>query len=266
MEKIILLGTSGAVANDERDNVSLLFRAQNDGQSEFNFVIECGGSTAHKLAKLGVPYGKLENIIITHTHLDHLYGLPGLIFSMIYRDTSRTLPLRVHCPEPAVPTLTTLLDVFELADDSSFPIDIQGVPLEEGALVLENQQVRVTSTPVDHSQKTPTIGIKIQSNITGKTVVYSSDTGYSERLTRLAYKADVLFHECSGLSRHPIPAIHSSALQVGKVAQHSAVKKLVLLHLDSVLHDDPQEIMAEAKQNFTGEIVVASDFDEYELW
>jgi ribonuclease BN (tRNA processing enzyme) len=94
-------------------------------------------------------------------------------------------------------------------------------------------------------------------------VVYSSDTGPSERLIRFASQADLLFHECAGLSQHPIPDIHSNALEVGDVGKRSAVKTLVLLHFTTVLDDAPEELVAEVRQNFAGEIHLASDFDEY---
>ena len=265
MEKITVLGTAGAVANSQRDNISLVFSSQNGHFSDFHVLLECGGSAAHKLAKLGIPYETLADIIITHTHIDHLYGLPGFIFSTIYKDLNRTAPLRIYCPEEAQEVIGSLLDFFELREDCCFPITMCGIPFEENALVLENDHVIITSTPVEHVPKIPTHGIKILSKSSGKSVVYSSDTGYSERLIRLAKNADILFHECSGLASQSILPIHSNTLQVGKVAQQSAVKKLVLIHLNTVLNDDPEAMVAEVRQNFVGEVIVASDFDEYVL-
>ncbi len=265
MEKIVLLGTAGAVTNSERDNVSLVYCAQKAPLGAYHCLLECGGSAAHKLAKLGIPYETLKDIIITHTHLDHLYGLPGLIFSMIYRDRLRTQPLRIYCPEPDVGALTALIELSDLAAHSSFPFEVRGVPMEESALVLENQYARITSTPVEHAPDVPTIGIKIHSKPSNRIFVYSSDTGYSERFIHFAQQADILCHECAGLAKHPIPALHSTALQVGLVAEQSAAKQLVLVHLDTVANDDPAEIVAEVRQHFSGEVSVASDFDEYAI-
>jgi ribonuclease BN (tRNA processing enzyme) len=260
MEKIIVLGTAGAVTNGERDNVSLVFTS-----GDFHLLIECGGSSAHKLAKLGISYETLEDIIITHTHLDHFYGLPGFIFSTRYKDLDRTAPLRIYCPEGSEQIICSLLDLFELRKDFYFPIEMQGIPFQENALVFENERVVVTSTPVEHAPHIPTYGIKIFSRSSGKTIVYSSDTAPSERLIRLAKHADILFHECAGLAKHPIPDIHSNALQVGEVARKSEVKKLVLLHIDTIPNDDPASIITQVQQNFEGDVVVASDFDEYVL-
>ncbi|GAK57816.1 beta-lactamase domain protein [Candidatus Vecturithrix granuli] len=265
MQRITLLGTSGAVSNAQRDNVSLIFSSQQEQLPDFHILLECGGSAAHKLAKIGIRYEMLQDVIITHTHLDHLYGLPGLIFSIMYRDVERTAPFRIYCPEGASEMISRFLDFFELRKDCWFPLEIHGIPEEEQALVLENVHVIITSTPVNHAPTMPTYGVKILSKISGKSVVYSSDTTYSERLIRLAKGADLLLHECGGLSYQPIPPIHSNAVQVGKVASETECKKLVLLHLDTVLNDEPQQILDEIRQHFPGESVIASDFDEYVL-
>lgn len=265
IQTITLLGTSGAVVDAQRDNVSLVFSSRQEHLPDFHILLECGGSAAHKLARIGIRYEMLQDVIITHTHLDHLYGLPGLLFSILYRDVQRTAPVRIYCPDEASKMITEFLDLFELRKDSWFPIEIHGIPAEEQALVLENEHVTITSTPVNHAPTIPTYGIKIYSKVSGKSMVYSSDTSYSERLIRLAQGADILFHECAGLSYQPIPPIHSNAVQVGKVASEAACKKLVLLHLDTVLNDAPQEILAEVRQHFPGACVIASDFDEYVL-
>jgi len=260
MEKITLLGTGGAVVDGERDNVSLVFTS-----GDFHLLIECGGSVAHKLAKVGIPYETLEDVIITHTHLDHWYGLPGLIFSLGYRDLRRTAPLRLYCPEKAQSLIWVVLDLLKLREEFAFPIEIHPIPYLENALVFENDHVVVASTPVDHSPQLPTHGIKIFARASGKSVVYSSDTGPSERLIRLANQTDILFHECCGLAGQPIPPIHSSALQVGEIARRSDVRKLILLHLDTMLNAAPAALIAQVRTHFQGEVGVAADFDEYVL-
>lgn len=258
MEKITLLGTAGAVTNGARDNVSLVLTS-----GDVHVLIECGGSAAHKLARVGIAYETLQDIILTHTHLDHFYGLPAYVFSTRYKNVNRTTPLRVYVPEPSVQDVIALLDCFGLRAAPFFPIDVRGIPLQEHVEVLRNERMIITATPVDHSTEHPACGIKMVSQTSGRTFVYSSDTGPSERLIRFAAGVDVLFHECAGLAKHPIPAIHSNALQVGEIARMCQVQKLVLLHLDMVCHDDPLAIIAEVRQNFQGEVVVASDFDEY---
>jgi ribonuclease Z len=260
MPTLTVLGTAGAVSDGRRDNVSFVVTC-----NSFHVLCECGGSAAHKLAKVGTPYEALEDVIITHTHVDHFYGLPALIFSMRYRDQQRMAPLNIYCPEPSIADIQTVLEAFGLLDGKFFPLLFHGIPLQERALVLENERVIITATPVAHAPDVPTCGIKIHERISGKTIVYSSDTGPSENLIRLAQGADLLFHECAGLSKHPIPPLHSNAAQVGHIARQAGVKRLVLLHLDMVCNDAPEAIIAEVWQEFPGDVSVASDFDEYEL-
>ena len=260
MEQITVLGSSGAVAGADRDNVSLVFTS-----GEFHVLIECGGSAAHKLARIGVPYETLEDVIITHTHLDHFYGLPGLIFSMRYRDQSRTTPLRIYCPEPSIPAIERVFDAYGLLDGCFFPLEFHGIAVHEQAQVLDNDQVTITATPVAHAPDLPTLGMHIHSKVSGKDLVYSSDTGPSDNLVRLAQGVDVLLHECAGVSSHPIPELHSNAAQVGRVARQTGVQRLILLHLDMVCNDAPEDIIAEVRQEFSGTVHVAADFEVYQL-
>lgn len=260
MEKLIVLGTAGAVTSGQRDNVSLVYR------SEQSFVlVECGGSAAHKLAKIGLPYERLEHVIITHTHLDHVYGLPGLIFSIAYCDQQRTVPFRIYCPAASQHVVENLLDLFHLREKFDFPIEIHGVPAEEQVPILDTGDVQFLATPVDHVEHMPTFAVKCVHKPSGRVWVYSSDTGYSECLIRLARHADLLFHECAGLAKHPIPQYHSRARLVGQVARESGVKKVVLVHLDMVLDDAPDALKSEVQEEYKGDVIVASDFDEFIL-
>ena len=260
MEKIIVLGTAGAVVDGARDNVSLVYHTEN-----IDVLLECGGSAAHKLARCGIRYEQLAHIILTHTHLDHIYGLPGLLFAMRYRDLARTAPVNLYCPAPAQHFIETFVDALALRDDKMLPLKIIGIPLVEDALVYADAHVRITATPVVHALKHPTCAIKIISQNSGKTVVYSADTTYSEALIRLARDADWLFHECSGLPNPLIPPIHSDARQVGEVARQSGARQLVLLHLDTVLNDAPAAILAEVRRYYAGAVTIAADFDEYQI-
>ena len=72
--RFAFLGTSGAVASAARDNTSLVVAA-----GEGALLMDCGGSTVHRLRRLGVDPLTLTHVVVTHVHVDHAYGLPSLV-------------------------------------------------------------------------------------------------------------------------------------------------------------------------------------------
>ncbi|MBQ2265392.1 MAG: MBL fold metallo-hydrolase, partial [Oscillospiraceae bacterium] len=45
-------------------------------------LIDCGEGTQITLAKEGCKLSRLDALFITHTHADHISGLPGLLLSI----------------------------------------------------------------------------------------------------------------------------------------------------------------------------------------
>jgi ribonuclease Z len=46
--------------------------------NEYRFLIDCGEGTQRQLLKSGLGFKRLDKILITHGHLDHILGLGGL--------------------------------------------------------------------------------------------------------------------------------------------------------------------------------------------
>ena len=96
--------------------------------------------------------------------------------------------------------------------------------MHEDALVDEDMQWRIMSSPVDHN-KMPTVAYKLSHQ--GRAhVVFGADTAPCDALVRLATDADVLIHEATGEG----PG-HSSALEAATIAARASVGQLFLTHL-----------------------------------
>ena len=76
MDKVIFLGTSAGIPTPNRNvpAVALIF----EGTNEF-WLFDCGEGTQRQLQKTSLKLSKLTNIIISHLHGDHIFGLPGLL-------------------------------------------------------------------------------------------------------------------------------------------------------------------------------------------
>ncbi len=74
MFEIIFLGTSASAPSVHRG-----LSAQVVKHDEHRFLIDCGEGTQRQILKSGLGFKRLNRILITHGHLDHILGLAGLL-------------------------------------------------------------------------------------------------------------------------------------------------------------------------------------------
>lgn len=73
MFELIFLGTSASAPSIHRG-----LSAQVVLCNEYRFLIDCGEGTQRQLLKSGLGFKRLDKILFTHGHLDHILGLGGL--------------------------------------------------------------------------------------------------------------------------------------------------------------------------------------------
>jgi ribonuclease BN (tRNA processing enzyme) len=125
--------------------------------------------------------------------------------------------------------------------------------------VLVTRCFRVTWGKMDH--KPESLAYRIES-AEGRVVVYSGDTQFCEELVRLAGKADLLVCESSFPDEWPCRG-HMTPSLAGKTARLAGVRRLVLTHLNPVC--EPEDILAQCRKEFHGELAVAEDLMRIEL-
>ncbi|MFW5713966.1 MAG: ribonuclease Z [Brevefilum sp.] len=78
MFEIIFLGTSASAPSVHRGLSSLFVQHE-----ENRFLIDCGEGTQRQILKAGVGFKRLNQILLTHGHLDHILGLGGLVSTFL---------------------------------------------------------------------------------------------------------------------------------------------------------------------------------------
>src|SRR4030067_717568 len=71
---IIFLGTSASAPSVHRG-----LSAQVVSFRDYRFLIDCGEGTQRQILQSGIGFKRLNKILITHGHLDHILGLAGLL-------------------------------------------------------------------------------------------------------------------------------------------------------------------------------------------
>ncbi len=77
MIELTFLGTSASAPSIHRGLSSAIVQHHNQ-----RFMVDCGEGTQRQLLRSGLGFKRLNKILITHGHLDHILGLGGLISTM----------------------------------------------------------------------------------------------------------------------------------------------------------------------------------------
>jgi ribonuclease Z len=80
--EIIFLGTSASAPSIHRGLPALVVK-----HAEHRFLIDCGEGTQRQILQSGIGFKNLTNVLITHSHLDHILGLGGLISTLARWET-----------------------------------------------------------------------------------------------------------------------------------------------------------------------------------
>jgi len=146
---VLFAGTAGSAPSARRGLPALLIATAASGSSS-----TAGGTQRQLIRSVGLV--ELTDVFITHLHLDHWLGLPGLLKSLDLRD--RTRPLQVHGPPGIREALASMrgvvgrlrfpLEVVELAPEDAVrrgeleiqPVNVRHRTLAYGYVFIEDDR------------------------------------------------------------------------------------------------------------------------------
>ena len=296
---VVFLGTSGSAPTARRATSALLVRRGGE-----RLLFDCGEGTQRQLLQSSVGLIDLREVFLTHYHLDHWLGLPGMLKTFALRD--RDVPLVVYGP----PGLNELFgDLRRIVGRLNYPLELVEV---RGGDSLERDGYRVLVVPVEHGtaavgyalveeprpgrfdvEKADALEIPVGpergalqhgESVTladgrvltpdavlgapraGRTIVYSGDTAPSAQVLGLvAEGADLLVHEATFAADEIERAAETKHSTAAQVAELARDAGVALLALT---HVSPRyfgpELVREAREIFPA-TVVPRDFDTIEV-
>ena len=244
--KLIVLGSGTCLPSLQRNAPGYYLEA-----GGCRVIVDCGSGTLLQLEKAGKSYRDIDAVFITHTHPDHFADLLPLIHALLVgQEMKRGKDLSLFCPKE-------FLDYYEKA---IAPV----LWMSEGFSVITKEATAEINFGPFHILSAKTVhssdSISYRFECGGKSVVFTGDADYDQRLIAHAQKADLLIADCSFPDSMKAKG-HLSAKECGMVAREAEVKKLVLSHLYPAGSPDSERVK-ESGENFNGDILLAEDLME----
>lgn len=268
--EVVLLGTGYPRPDPDRAGPSTAVLVTSAAGDKV-FLVDAGRGVMMRYAALGLPLKSIRAVFLTHLHSDHTSGLPDVFTSTwIF---GRSTPLELYGPEGVRAMSDALLKFF--AEDIHIRRDlternaaaggeIDAHTIQEG-VVYQDEDVKVTAFLVDHGPVKPAFGYLFEGG--GRRIVISGDTRPSENLVKYARGADVLVHEVYApgyFEAHNPPkvaanlkAYHTSADDLGDLAQRAQPKLLVITHI--VAPEYEKVIRERVAAHFKGPFILGRD-------
>lgn len=142
MFELVFLGTSASAPSVYRGLPSLAVIAD-----EQRYLIDCGEGTQRQILRSGIGFKRLNQILLTHSHLDHILGLGGLIST--FASWEDIHDIQIWGGKSTLKRVRSLLfDV--VLDYEKLPIDIAFQELNGPSLINRHKGFTVRAFPVTH--------------------------------------------------------------------------------------------------------------------
>jgi len=246
---VIILGSGTCVPSLNRSSCSVLILEETQ-----KMLLDVGAGTVRRLLEAGIQIRSISDLLLSHFHPDHSGELPTFLFANKYPETDpRESVLRISGGHGLKKFYAGLRNAFGRVIELPEPLFELIEFRTDGPDTRQFDRILVETLPVVHRPESVAYRFTMPS---GKTLVYSGDTGCCRELIELSRNSDLLICECSfpdgsGVRGHLTPSL------AGKIATRAEVKKLVLTHFYPQC--ERVDIKAQCRMTYGGPLVLATD-------
>lgn len=210
---ITLLGTGVAIPQKERVQSGILLDSADNP-----ILLDCGAGVLQRLVEVECDHTKIDNVILSHLHLDHAADVLPLIKANWLCDKDH---ISIFGPIGTKEWMSALLDIYPYLHDVK--IDITELKPSDAFTVNDMQ---IECIPTVHSM--PSLGYKVHAD---SVFLYSGDTEPVRPIIDASSDCRLLIHECSFPDSVSDVTNHTTPAALGKMLAKGGPDELILTHL-----------------------------------
>lgn len=142
MFEVIFLGTSASTPSAYRGLTSHIILHR-----QYRFLLDCGEGTQRQILRSGLGFKGLNKILLTHSHLDHILGLGGLLSTLARWEALNQI--EIYGGRATLDRVSDLIYKVVWRGHRP-PVQIKLIPLEPGIVILEDEKFTLSAFPVSH--------------------------------------------------------------------------------------------------------------------
>jgi ribonuclease BN (tRNA processing enzyme) len=248
---LVILGSGTGIPRADRASPALVLTSMNKP-----ILFDIGPGTLRQLDKMGIPHSRIGQIFITHFHPDHTVDLIHFLF--VTRNPT-VLAKREPFVIVAPMGFRDFLEGLHHAYGKWIEIPGEIMKVDELDTKKPDERIyaefRIQSMPIPHTPQS--LAYRVTSTSSGKSFVYTGDTGFTPELADFARSCDLLITEASFPEGQETEG-HLTPSEAGRIAFLAQAGKLVLTHFyPEVLSTD---IVSQCRRTFDGELILGRDF------
>ena len=140
MFELVFLGTSASAPSIQRGLSAAMMLHR-----EYRFLIDCGEGTQRQILRSGLGFKRLDHILLTHGHLDHILGLGGL--ASTFGRWEAIEGMEIYGGAWALQRVRDLMRVVFGANQARVNINYHAIA---AGVLLEDDLFRLRAFPVEH--------------------------------------------------------------------------------------------------------------------